>query len=144
GLANKAGVVLVRVLPTGSLCVMGDRDRLLQVLTNLVGNAVKFSPRGGRVLLSLSRRDDRAVFSVSDEGPGISAEFRSHVFTPFSQADASDRRSAGGTGLGLSIAKAIVDAHDGRIWFENGDGSGTTFCFDLEITTAFAKGGAPS
>lgn len=108
-----------------------DGDRLLQVLTNLLSNATKFSPRGGVVGVTIARRDGSIRMSVSDEGPGIPESFRQRVFQKFAQADASDRRQKGGTGLGLSICKAILEQLGGQIDFETESGKGTTLFFDL-------------
>lgn len=129
--ADMHGVELGVVDYTEDVMVLGDRDRLMQVLTNLIANAVKFSPLGGEVALGFNLRGEQVVFWVRDEGPGIPESFRSRVFAPFSQADGSDTRRAGGTGLGLSIAKSLVEAHGGTIWFETELGAGTTFCFSL-------------
>ena len=131
----------VTAAPAGA-AVEGDHDRLLQVLTNLIGNAVKFSPAGRRVEVAARRTQDGILFSVRDFGPGIAESFRSRVFTRFSQADSSDTRKKGGTGLGLSICKAIVERHQGTIWFETESGRGTTFLFVLPEEAAQAGNGA--
>jgi PAS domain S-box-containing protein len=116
--------------------VSGDRDRLLQVIANLLSNAAKYAPPGSNVELSVARKDDRLRLTVTDLGPGIPAEFRERIFQKFSQADSSDTRKKGGSGLGLSIAKAIVEHHGGGIGFdtrtaEDGGSTGTTFWVDL-------------
>ena len=116
--------------------VRGDNDRLIQVITNLVSNAVKFSPPKGRVAVSMERVGLIARLCVRDEGPGIPDEFRSRIFTKFAQADSSDTKQKGGTGLGLVIAKEIVDRHGGRLWFESDVGHGTSFFVDLPIVDA--------
>jgi len=108
-----------------------DHDRLIQVLTNLLSNAAKFSPKGDVVSVSVRRSGNRLKISVSDHGPGIPAEFQDRIFQKFSQADSSDRRAKGGTGLGLSISKAIVEKHGGSLTFETEVGKGTTFSIDL-------------
>jgi len=108
-----------------------DSDRLMQVMTNLMSNAAKFSPRGGTVELRLMRQGSTIRFSVTDHGPGIPEDFHSKMFQKFSQADASDSRQKGGTGLGLSISKAIVEHMGGTIGFETARGVGTTFHVDL-------------
>ena len=109
--------------------VIGDRDRLTQVVTNLLSNAAKFSPEGGTVRVFVDRQDHLLRISVADSGPGIPEEDRGRIFERFVQADSTDSRSRGGTGLGLSICKAIAERHNGVIDFETttGDGSGTTF-----------------
>ncbi|MGH8805579.1 MAG: PAS domain-containing sensor histidine kinase, partial [Polaromonas sp.] len=121
--------VLVEALPGAQ--VMVDADGLTQVMTNLMGNAAKFSPLGGRVDLRLTREGDMIRFAVTDRGPGIPEAFRDKVFEKFSQADSSDSRQKGGTGLGLSISKAIVEAMHGRIGFVSQFGAGSTFHVDL-------------
>lgn len=112
--------------------VNADHGRMLQVLTNLLANAAKFSPSGELVSVAATLREDNFVqVSVEDHGPGIPAAFHEHIFRKFAQADSSDTRQKGGTGLGLSISKAIVEKHGGRIWFGTTPGKGTVFFFDL-------------
>ncbi len=114
-----------------------DAGRLLQVLTNLLSNAAKFSPAGGRVTVSVdSRGGAKLGIAVTDRGPGIPAEFRSRIFQKFSQADSSDTRQKGGTGLGLSISKAIVERHHGTIGFETELGKGSTFWVEIPEAVA--------
>lgn len=108
-----------------------DSDRLIQVLTNLLSNAAKFSPKGDVVTVSARRAGARLAISVSDRGPGIPPEFHNRIFQKFSQADSSDRRAKGGTGLGLSISKAIVERHSGCLTFVSEPGRGTTFIVEL-------------
>ncbi|HEU4748169.1 MAG TPA: PAS domain S-box protein [Gemmatimonadaceae bacterium] len=110
--------------------VMADASRISQVLSNLVGNAVKFTPREGLISIAAERVDGEVRFAVIDTGPGIPAEQLPHIFGRFWQAKASDRR---GIGLGLAIAKGIVEAHKGRIWVESSVGLGSTFYFTLPI-----------
>ncbi len=108
-----------------------DRDRLAQVLANLLSNAAKFSPRGETVTVAANRLGEKLRLSVSDRGPGIPEEFRSRIFHRFQQADSSDARHKAGSGLGLSISKAIVEKLGGQIGFETEPGAGTTFFVDL-------------
>ncbi len=108
--------------------VIADAARIQQVLSNLVGNAVKFTPRAGTISVCAERGDGEVRFSVIDTGPGIPAEQLPHIFGRFWQAKTSDRR---GIGLGLAIAKGIVEAHNGRIWVESSVGLGSTFYFTL-------------
>ena len=118
-----------------------DRDRLLQVFSNLAGNAIKFTPREGRVRLAAFRHKEQVCFSVADTGPGITAEQLPHVFDRYWQARPTDCR---GAGLGLTIAKGIVEAHGGRIWVESRPGEGSTFFFTVPELGADAKvGSAP-
>lgn len=105
-----------------------DGDRVLQVLSNLVGNAVKHTPEGGEVRVTATPGEGEVRVSVSDTGPGISAEDRPHIFERFWRAE---RTGGTGLGLGLAIARGIVLAHGGRIWVESGEGEGSTFHFTL-------------
>lgn len=115
--------------------VCGDRDRLKQVLVNLVGNAINYTPAGGEVLVSLGKEQNQARLTVSDTGPGISPEDLPHVFERFYRGEKSRTRSKDGKGfgLGLSIAYWIVRNHDGRIEVDSKIGSGTTFCIWLPL-----------
>jgi signal transduction histidine kinase len=117
-------------MPSG-VEVIGDEHRLVQVLTNLVSNAVKFSNEGGLVTLSARERGDAVRITVSDTGRGIPDEFKDRIFTRFAQADASDAREKGGTGLGLSIVKEIVTRMKGDVSFDTALGQGTSFHVDL-------------
>ncbi len=110
--------------------VRADEGRILQVLDNLLGNAIKFSPPGARVALRMARRDSRLRVEVENGGPEIPAVFRDRIFQKFAQADGSDRRARGGTGLGLSIAKALVERMGGTIGFSSEPGR-TIFFFEL-------------
>ena len=113
--------------------VNADRDKILQVLTNLISNAVKYSPENSYVELSIIPENGFAKVSISDRGRGIPPEFKSRVFQKFSQVDSSDARQKGGTGLGLSICKAIVENHGGTIDYESAINNGTTFYFYLPL-----------
>lgn len=108
-----------------------DSQRLIQVLTNLLSNAAKFSPSGETVEVSVSQQNHKIRISVKDRGTGIPEAFRDRIFQKFAQADSSDARQKGGTGLGLSIAKAIIERLDGQIGFETVANVGTTFYCDL-------------
>lgn len=111
--------------------VLGDPDRLLQVLTNLLSNAVRYSPRGEIIEVRVRRGGGKLRVSVADQGPGIPPEFQPRVFEKFAQADVSPSRLREGTGLGLSISRSIIERHGGNIWFETEAGAGTTFFFEL-------------
>lgn len=117
-------------VPADMRPISGDYKRLVQVLSNLVGNAVKFTEPGGSVRVSVSEAQDLAVLSVADTGPGIPLEHQAHVFDRFWQARRAGRQ---GLGLGLAIARGIVDAHGGRIWLESTPGAGTTFLFTIPL-----------
>jgi PAS domain S-box-containing protein len=110
-----------------------DPDRIMQVMTNLLSNAAKFSEPGDVVEIAMQCHNDRMRVAVTDHGSGIPEEFQAQVFQKFAQADASNTRQKGGTGLGLSICKAIIEKHQGRIDFETTPGSGTTFYFELPV-----------
>lgn len=114
--------------------IHADRVRLGQVFTNLVGNALKFTPRGGQVDLILDHTEDNGILCVvSDTGPGISPDDMGKLFQKFQQLDSSHTRKQGGTGLGLVISKGLVEGHGGRIWVESEVGVGSRFCFSLPI-----------
>jgi len=110
-----------------------DRNRMLQVLANLISNAVKFSPPGGVVTLRIVPQDSLFCVEVHDDGCGIPEEFRDRIFGRFAQADASTSRMRGGTGLGLHISKSIVERPRGTITFQSDAVSGTTFCVALPV-----------
>jgi PAS domain S-box-containing protein len=110
--------------------VWADRDRVLQIFENLIGNAIKFTPSGGRITIGAEPDDGNLVFQVADTGPGIPPEDQPHLFDRFWQARRAERR---GAGLGLPIVKGLVDAHGGRVWVESGPERGTTFFFTLPI-----------
>lgn len=111
--------------------VLADGDRLVQVLTNLLSNAAKFSPAHDVVNISVRRSDESVRVAVSDHGPGIPEDFKGRIFQKFSQADSSDSRRTGGSGLGLSISQALMERMGGGIGFEARPGGGTTFYVDL-------------
>ena len=111
--------------------VNADRKRLLQVMTNLLSNAAKFSPEGQAVEVSAEDRDGVVRISVHDRGPGIPENFRTRIFGRFTQADSTTARQKGGTGLGLAICKRLVEMMQGRIGFDDRPGGGTTFWFEL-------------
>lgn len=117
-------------VPPGA-CVLGDEDRVMQVFTNLLSNAAKFSPEGGVVRVGVTSLSRRYRVSIADEGPGIPEEFRERIFTKFAQADSSDTRVKGGTGLGLSIVREIIEKLGGVVSFDSVPGQGATFHVDL-------------
>jgi PAS domain S-box-containing protein len=123
-------------LPADGALVCCDRGRVLQVLSNLIGNAIKFTPPGGSVLLEVSIDGGRARFAVADTGPGIPKERISRVLDRYWQAPETASK---GTGLGLYISKGIVEAHGGRIWVESTVGRGSTFFFTLPLASASAS-----
>lgn len=127
-LAREKGVLLRLSLPEELPAVLADGDRILQVFSNLLGNAVRFTPESGTVTVGAEARGDEVVFGVTDTGPGIPAEEIPRVFDRFWQAKRARRA---GAGLGLAISRGIVEAHGGRIWVESRVGEGSTFTFAL-------------
>jgi len=127
-IAHESGVVLAANLGEALPPVEADPDRLAQVLSNLVGNAIKFTPRGGRVTLTADRDHDEVRISIADTGAGIPATDLPRVFDRFWQARRTNRS---GAGLGLTIARGIVRGHGGRIWIESDEGQGTRVHFTL-------------
>ncbi|MGC4122498.1 MAG: PAS domain S-box protein [Myxococcales bacterium] len=128
-LSDEAGVRLC--LQAAEARLVADRDRLTQVLVNLLGNAVKFSPRGSTVQARVLESGERVRFEVCDQGPGIAERDVARLFHRFVQLDGSDRRAVGGTGLGLAIAKALVEQHGGQIGVQTALGAGSTFWFEV-------------
>lgn len=114
--------------------IMVDKDRIIQVLTNLVGNALQYTPMGGKVSLQVRHERSAILFTVKDSGIGISAEQLQYVFNRFYRTDKSRTRTSGGSGIGLTIAKALVQAHQGKIWVKSdGEGKGSTFSFQIPL-----------
>jgi signal transduction histidine kinase len=135
--ATNASVALDAKFPSDLPPAMADEARIIQVLGNLIGNALKFTPTGGHVHVSAARLGDELSVTVADTGKGVAPEHLAHMFDRFWQADAGDRR---GAGLGLAIAKGIVEAHGGRIWAESEPGRGCRVTFTLPVATAEAPG----
>jgi signal transduction histidine kinase len=129
------GVTLTLDLPADLPPVRADTDRLLQVLTNLLNNALQYTPSGGDVTLSAEARGREVLVCVADTGIGIPAEHLAHIFDRFYRVDKSrSRQAGGGSGIGLTICKYLVEAHGGRIWVEStGEGQGSTFSFTLLV-----------
>ncbi len=135
GFADKLNVRLEAGLPQMRISISVDPARFQQALTNLVSNAVKFSPAGGAVRVTAVLRDGDVIVAVSDEGPGIPADFRARIFGRFAQADSSSTRAKGGSGLGLHITKEIVEHMGGTIGFDSVEGQGATFWMAFPATT---------
>ncbi len=144
--ARRKKLQLSSELPESLPPLYADRDKVRQILINLLGNAVKFTPEGGRVVVraevaALRRAQDEACagslralrIAVVDSGIGIPVEAMARIFDPFFQVDGSSTREYGGTGLGLSIVKSFVSAHGGRVWAESSPGSGSTFFVTLPL-----------
>ena len=139
-LADQASVRLIDASTEGAL--FADRDRLLQTLTNLIGNAIKFSPRDADVTISAVVDGDDVRFTVADHGRGIPADKIETIFERFQQVDASDSRQKGGSGLGLAISRSIVRQHGGEIHAESADGMGSRFVFTIPRVQIDASPGA--
>jgi signal transduction histidine kinase len=134
------GVTLEINVPVDLPEIMADADRLSQVLFNLVGNALQYTPAGGQVTVAARRLGHEVLVSVQDTGIGIAAEHLPHLFNRFYRADRSRARVSGGSGIGLTIAKHLVETHGGRIWVESpGQGQGSTFTFTLPVAKSRAN-----
>lgn len=131
-LSGRKGSIRV-VEPVPDVTVQADRQRLIQVLSNLLSNALKFSPPGGVVELGAEQLGSRLRFWVQDQGPGIPADFRERIFERFAQADASDTRRMGGSGLGLAIVRELTQLMDGRVGFASEPGCGARFWIELPL-----------
>jgi signal transduction histidine kinase len=127
-------------VPADLPAVYADAERVHQVLFNLLDNAVRFTPSGGRITITASRRNGAVDVAVADTGPGIAAEHLPRLFERFYRVDRARSRDEGGTGIGLAIARSVVEAHGGRIWAESEPGKGSTFTFELPVAT---ETGAP-
>ncbi|HEY6089441.1 MAG TPA: HAMP domain-containing sensor histidine kinase, partial [Gemmatimonadaceae bacterium] len=119
--------------------VFWDEDRINEVLGNLISNAFKFTPRGGKVALTVASADNKIVITVTDTGAGISPEQLPNIFDKFFQADNQAQAATKGTGLGLAIAREIVEAHGGQITVESREGEGTTFVVTLPVEAPGAR-----
>lgn len=113
-----------------------DSEKMLQALRNLLGNAVKFTPDGGRIRVDVVKEEKKVKVSVQDSGPGIPKEYLSTIFNKFQQVSSTETYGSKGTGLGLAIAKHIVTSHGGEIWAESQPGEGSTFCFVLPLASS--------
>ncbi|MEP7050140.1 MAG: hybrid sensor histidine kinase/response regulator [Pseudomonadota bacterium] len=131
-LAAAASVIVAADVSPNLPPLQADEERLLDVLENLIGNAIKFTPPGGSITVGASQRERDILIWVKDSGSGITSEQLPHIFDRFWQATQKERR---GVGLGLSICKTIVEAHGGRIWAESSVGAGTTLFFTVPAAT---------
>jgi len=132
---EEKGILLVAAVPTGLPNVLADEDRILQVLINLTGNAMQYTPAGGKVTISALCEKNEVRITVADTGIGIAPEHLPHIFTRFYRVDKSRTRASGGSGIGLTIAQSLIKAHHGRIWVESaGEGKGSAFHFTLPVS----------
>jgi PAS domain S-box-containing protein len=130
---EEKGLSLFINIPPDLPAVLGDRDRVIQILTNLVGNAYQYTKPGGSIAVTAQRTGEAVQVDVADTGIGIALEAQAKVFDRFYRADDPDVQEFSGTGLGLAIVKSLVDMHRGRIWLESEVGKGTTFSFTLPV-----------
>jgi PAS domain S-box-containing protein len=143
--AAAKGVRVQRIMDTGVVSVVGDPVRLQQVVWNLLSNAIKFTPKGGRVQITLERVNSHVEIAVSDTGTGIAPEFLPHVFDRFRQADQRTTRQHGGMGLGLAIVRHLVELHGGTVKAESpGEGQGASFTVLLPVAPVYQRGGQPA
>jgi signal transduction histidine kinase len=133
--AHEKGVTLKFEIGETLPEIEADEQRMTQVLFNLMSNALRHTPAGGTITTNAELRDGHVLVSVRDTGTGIAPEDLPHVFERFYRADRSRARSTGGSGLGLTIAKQIVEAHGGQIWVQSWLGAGSTFAFNLPLST---------
>ncbi|MCB5239311.1 cell wall metabolism sensor histidine kinase WalK [Niallia circulans] len=130
-LTKQQNVIFLRKLPKKAAFVEIDEDKLTQVLDNIISNALKYSPEGGKITFSIKEQEQQIIVSVSDNGVGIPKENIDKIFDRFYRVDKARTRKLGGTGLGLAIAKEMVEAHGGRIWASSKEGKGTKISFTL-------------
>jgi len=133
GYAREYDVQLLLDQPLDAITVSVDAERFAQVLSNLISNAIKYSPTNEEVHISVTRKGDEVEIAVSDRGEGVPEEFRQRIFDKFARADGSDSRHTSGSGLGLTIARSLVEAMGGRLYFESQQGLGSTFYVALPI-----------
>ena len=136
---EQLGIHVTMVVPKDEVKIHGDQSRLIQVMNNLLSNALKFSHEGGTVQVRVEPRGERVRICVQDEGVGIPENSHDKVFGKFSQVDSSDIRKVGGTGLGMNITRQIVERHDGRVDYESELGRGSTFYVEFDRLPASAK-----
>jgi CheY-like chemotaxis protein/anti-sigma regulatory factor (Ser/Thr protein kinase) len=138
--ADAKGIRLQRALDPAAGPVSGDPQRLQQVVWNLLSNAIKFTPRDGKVTVTLQRVNSHIEISVADTGAGIKPEFLQHAFERFRQADSSSTRHHGGLGLGLSIVKSLVELHGGTVHvYSEGEGHGATFAVHVPVAAVHGR-----
>jgi signal transduction histidine kinase len=131
--STAAGLDIRTEMPADDIVMRADPVQLYEAVTNLINNAIKYTPRGGSVTVRLSNVDNRAVFEVQDTGMGVPEEFRSGLFRPFYRVKTQETKDIDGTGLGLYLVKGIVDRHNGQMRFETEHGKGSTFGFELPL-----------
>lgn len=138
-LADQKGLELKFTVDKQLEKIYADRVRFKQILFNLASNAIKFTPKGGKVTINASKVKDKAQFTVTDTGIGISEENKSKLFQPFTQLDSDLNRKYEGTGLGLSLVRLFVELHKGKVWVESDVRKGTSFTFELSLESNIKK-----
>jgi signal transduction histidine kinase len=138
---GRRDVDLAQDVPEDLPPVFADAERVHQVLFNLLDNAMRFTPAGGRVRVTASRQNGSVDVAVADTGPGIAPEHLPRLFERFYRVDTARSRDEGGTGIGLAIARSVIEAHGGRIWAQSEPGKGSTFTFELPVA---APSGQPA
>ncbi len=133
--ASQSGKYLALDIPPSLPTVQADRDRIRQVILNLISNAFKFTPAGGKITLSAQQDGANLVVTVSDTGAGMSQEQQERLFDPYYRVE-DDRQRLSGLGLGLALSKTFVELHGGHIWLESVKGKGSTFSFSLPLVAA--------
>lgn len=142
-LAAREGLSIALLAPRSPIPIVGDPGRILQVLGNFLGNAIKFTPRGGRITVELVKEDGQASVRIHDTGPGMDADDQARLFRPFVRIDTPNAPKKPGTGLGLHLSKRIVEAHGGEVGCHSaGRGHGMTFWFNLPLAKRAADAGA--
>jgi len=130
-LTKNQDIIFERKLPDRAILIEIDPDKLTQVIDNIISNALKYSPEGGKVTFRVNEHEDKIIVGVTDQGVGIPKGSIDKIFGRFYRVDKARTRKLGGTGLGLAIAREMVEAHDGHIWVRSVEGKGTTFFFSL-------------
>ncbi|MGY0694634.1 cell wall metabolism sensor histidine kinase WalK [Virgibacillus sp. FSP13] len=139
-MSEHEGIKLQRELPEGQFYVWMDKDKMTQVLDNIISNAIKYSPEGGTIRFKMEKRKHQVLVSIQDQGIGVSYEKVDKIFDRFYRADKARTRKLGGTGLGLAIARELVEAHHGKIWAKSKEGKGTTILFTLPLVNQKRRG----
>ncbi|MDD5773900.1 MAG: ATP-binding protein [bacterium] len=132
-LARNSKIGIINNIPDGLPSIFADPDKIIQILTNLIGNSMKFTPPGGNIIVNCNISGNFVVISVKDTGLGISDEDQKKLFKKFSQLEAGSKHRSGGTGLGLVISRELVEKHGGKIWIESELGKGSAFLFTIPI-----------
>lgn len=141
GLADRRSISIDAYAPSAPVMACADADRLIQVAGNLLSNAIKFSPEGSTVRFELIEGPEDHVIQITDQGPGIDADFASSIFSRFAQSTRPNKQMIAGTGLGLAISREIVRSHGGEISFENRQEGGARFAFSVPRDSAYAASG---